>query len=186
MDWRLQAPSERSSRGELSPCLEQTDRSGPRGSKHVSRQVAPIGADHPPGDVAAADSRGRFRTKGVTDPCRLAAPAQARMRISARQIADAPARRRLQGSTRRSAAVDPGSRGLGHRSSEPEGRRSHPPGKAALCGQIAHAARGQTKARLTAIVLDTHFRSKPKHKKSLRFAGLSIAGAGFEPATFGL
>ena len=43
-----------------------------------------------------------------------------------------------------------------------------------------------TKARLTASVLDAHFPTKPEHEKSSRVAGLSIAGAGFEPATFGL
>ena len=32
----------------------------------------------------------------------------------------------------------------------------------------------------------TNFPTKPRHKKRSRFPGLSIAGAGFEPATFGL
>ena len=37
-----------------------------------------------------------------------------------------------------------------------------------------------TNPRLTASVLDAHFRTKPRHKQSSRFAGLSIAGAGSE------
>ena len=68
---------------------------------------------------------------------------------------------------------------------EPECRRSDAPGKAVVCSRIPLPHDADRSASNTKCVTRP-FPHSTEGKKSLRFAGFSIAGAGFEPATFGL
>src|SRR5581483_706723 len=81
--------------------------------------------------------------------------------------------------------VDPGGPGPAHRSSEPEGRRSHAPEKAALGARslTQHRANKRTSNR-KCVRRQVPYQTEARERS--RAAGFSIAGAGFEAATFGL